>query len=65
MKKNFKNIMISAALNRNMQWTTGMYLLSLLIFGLTMKNFADAILISQIVLLVTGGYRAYLLFRKQ
>jgi len=64
MKKNLKSILFNASVNRNMQWTVGMYLLSLLITSLTMKNFADALFISEIVLLITGSYRAYLLFRK-
>ena len=58
-----KKILIEMCKDRNMQWSIGSYLLSMVIFSMTVDKFSDAVFYSQVVFVLVALYRAYLLYK--
>lgn len=60
-----KNIFVRACKDRNMQWTVGCHLLTMLVLGITMDDFNEAVFYSQVVLLSVGFFRLFLMKRRK
>ena len=58
-----KKILTEMCKDRNMQWSVGSYLLSMVIFSMTVDKFSDAVFYSQVVFVLVALYRAYLLYK--